>query len=102
MFVYLEVYDPMIPASLPENLRIADVEASIALYSGQKKVFESASVRANRFSAKREGAVPLWLQVPMSNIQPGKYKCQVNLIDELGRKFAFPRTELAVVSAGPL
>ncbi len=100
MFVYLEVYDPMIPASLPENFRVADVEASIALYSDQKKVFESASVRANRFSAKRDGAVPVWLQVPMSNIEPGKYKCQVNLIDELGRKFAFPRTELAVVGTG--
>lgn len=102
MFVYLEVYDPAIPASLPENFRVADVEASFALYSGEKKIFESAPVRANRLSTKRDGALPVWLQVPVSKIEPGKYKCQVNLIDELGRKFAFPRTELAIVGPGPL
>jgi len=39
VFVFLEVYDPTIPASLPENFRMADVEASLALYSGEKKVF---------------------------------------------------------------
>ena len=101
VFVFLEVYDPTIPASLPENFRMADVEASLALYSGEKKVFESPPVRASRLSTKREGVVPVWLQVPLLKIEPGKYKCQVNLIDEFGRKFAFPRTELAVVSAGP-
>ncbi|MGI8959484.1 MAG: hypothetical protein ACR2IV_06955 [Bryobacteraceae bacterium] len=101
MFVYLEVYDPAIPASLPENFRVADVEASLALYSDQQKIFESPPMRATRLSTKREGAVPVWLQVPIPKIEPGKYKCQVNLIDGLGRKFAFPRTELAVVGTGP-
>lgn len=101
MFVYLEVYDPAMPASLPENFRVADIEASFALYSGEKKIFESPPVRANRLSTKREGALPVWLQVPVSKIEPGNYKCQVNLIDELGRKFAFPRTELAVLGPGP-
>jgi hypothetical protein len=102
LFVYLEVYDPTIPASLPENFRVADVEASVALYSGEKKIFESAPVRANRLSTKREGALPVWLQLPISKIEPGNYKCQVNLIDELGRKFAFPRTQLAVLGPGAL
>jgi len=98
LFVYLEVYDPTVPASLPENFRVADVEASLALYSGAKKIFESAPVRASRMSANREGALPVWFQVPLSKIAEGKYECQVNLIDEFGRKFAFPRAELAVVS----
>jgi hypothetical protein len=102
MFLYVEVYDPAMPTSLPENFRVADVEASVALYSGEKKIFESAPVRANRLSTKREGALPVWLQVPVSKIEPGNYKCQVNLIDELGRKFAFPRTELAVLGLGPI
>jgi VWFA-related protein len=100
LFVYLEVYDPTIPASLPENFRVADVEASVALYSGEKKIFESAPVRANRLSTKREGTLPVSLQLAVSKIEPGNYKCQVNLIDELGRKFAFPRTELAVLGPG--
>jgi hypothetical protein len=97
MLVYVEVYDPTIPDFLPENFRRANVQASLALYKDNRKVFESAAVRANRLSETRAGTLPVWLQVPVSDIQPGKYDCQVNLIDQFGRKFAFPRTSLAVL-----
>ncbi|MGA8029060.1 MAG: VWA domain-containing protein, partial [Bryobacteraceae bacterium] len=96
MLVYVEVYDPAIPDSLPENFRRADVQASLALYRDKKKVFETAPVRANRLAEKRGGTLPVWLQVPMQ-MEPGEYQCQVNLIDEFGRKFAFPRTPLAIL-----
>lgn len=97
VLVYLEVYDPTIPASLPENFRRADVEASVALYQNKKKVFETDPIRANRMNDKRVGTLPIWLQVPASKLQLGQYECQINLIDEFGRKFAFPRTALAVL-----
>ncbi len=98
MLVYVEVYDPAIPDGLPGNFRRADVEASLALYRNGKKIFESPPVRANRLNEKRPNTVPVWLQFPVSRIQPGKYECQVNLIDEFGRKFAFPRSSLAVLA----
>lgn len=97
MIVYVEVYDPTIPDSLPENFRRADIEASLALYKDDKKVFETSPVRANRLNEKRNATLPVWLQVPVSKIEPGEYQCQINLIDEFGRKFAFPRTSLAVL-----
>ncbi|MBV9084493.1 MAG: VWA domain-containing protein, partial [Acidobacteriaceae bacterium] len=100
LLVYLEVYDPTIPASLPENFRRADVEASLALYQNNKKVFESQPIRANRLYEKRESTLPVWLQLPVADIGPGKYDCQVNVIDEFGRKFAFPRTAMAVLGTG--
>ncbi len=100
LLVYLEVYDPTIPQSLPENFRRADVEATLAFYQNNKKVFESQPVRANRLYEKRDGTLPVWLQVPVASVGPGKYDCQVNLIDEFGRKFAFPRTSMAVLGAG--
>jgi hypothetical protein len=100
MFVYVEVYDPTIPDFLPENFRRANVQASVALYRDNKKVFESPAARANRMNTQREGTLPVWLQVPVSSIQPGQYDCQVNLIDQFGRKFAFPRTSLAVLGSG--
>ncbi len=98
MLVYLEVYDPKIPDGMPQNFRRADVEASLALYRDKKKVFETPAVRANRLSEEREGTLPVWLQFPTSSIPPGRYDCQVNLIDEFGRKFAFPRTSVAFLS----
>ena len=99
VLVYLEVYDPTIPASLPENFRVADVEASLALYRNEKKVFESSPVRANRLAATRQGALPVRMTVPLTNIEPGRYDCQLNVIDEFGRKFAFPRSFVAVLPA---
>jgi hypothetical protein len=98
MLAYVEVYDPAIPDFMPQNFRRADVEASLALYQNNKKVFESAPVRANRLSESRDATLPVWLQLPVSKLSPGKYDCQVNLIDEFGRKFAFPRTPLAVLA----
>ncbi len=99
MLAYVEVYDPSIPTNLPANFRRADVEASVAFFQDKKKIFESAPVRANHLSESRDETVPVWLQVPISKLAPGKYDCQVNLIDEFGRKFAFPRSPLAVLSA---
>ena len=97
VLVYLEVYDPAIPDSLPENFRRADVEATVALYQNNKKVFETDPVRVSRLNDKRYSTLPVWLQVPAAKLQLGKYDCQINLIDEFGRKFAFPRTALAVL-----
>ena len=97
IIVYIEVYDPAVPPNLPANFRRADVEATLALYRNGRKVFETPPVQANRLNDTRIGALPVWLQVPVSKIGPGKYDCQVNLIDEFGRKFAFARTALAVL-----
>jgi len=46
----------------------------------------------------RSGTLPVWLQMSMAKIPPGTYDAQVNLIDEFGKKFAFPRTSLAVLN----
>ncbi|HEY1950322.1 MAG TPA: VWA domain-containing protein [Bryobacteraceae bacterium] len=97
LLIYAEVYDPTIPDYLPENFRRANIAASFAIYRGDKKVFETAAVRANRLAENRDGTLPVWLQLPVNSIEPGKYEGQLNLIDEFGRKFAFPRRSLAVL-----
>lgn len=98
MLVYAEVYDPAIPDFLPENFRRANVQASFALYSEGKKIFETAPARANRLSEKRENTVPVWMEVALAKVPPGKYTAQLNLIDQFGRKFAFPRTSVAILA----
>jgi VWFA-related protein len=98
MLVYVEVYDPDIPDFLPENFKRANISASLALYKDDKKIFESPAVRANRLAENRANTLPVWLQMSMAKIPPGTYDAQVNLIDEFGKKFAFPRTNLAVLN----
>jgi len=98
LMVYLELYDPATPPGATTNL--ASVAASLALYSGGRKVLETPATRVNRTDAKRQDTLPLHLQASLKGLQPGDYTCQVNVIDELGRKFAFPRSSLAVVQQG--
>lgn len=99
MVAYVEVYDPAIPDSLPDNFRRPDVEASIAVYQGDRKVLETPAARAATLDPQRPATLPVWLQLPVDKIPPGKYECQVNLIDQFGRKFAFPRSSFAVVGS---
>jgi VWFA-related protein len=99
MYVYLEVYDPTLPENMPANVRMTSVAADLALYQGDRKVLETQAVRVNRPDAKRESVIPLRLQASLKDQKPGKYMCQVNVIDELGRKFAFPRMPVVLVAA---
>ena len=99
LYVYLEVYDPAVPENLPQNFRPAAVAADLAIYQGNRKVLETQPVRVNRPDAKRPNTVPLRLQAALKDLKPGKYVCQVNLIDELGHKFAFPRTPVVLLPA---
>jgi VWFA-related protein len=99
LYVYLEIYDPTIPENLPQNFRATSVAADLALYDGENKVLETATVRVNRPDAKRNSTVPLRLQASLKDLKPGKYVCQVNVIDELGRKFAFPRMPIVLLPA---
>ncbi len=101
MLVYLEVYDPAAPDGGPENTQIAVVEARLALYRNNKKVFESQPVRAGRPLASRMAALPLRLNVPITNLSAGQYDCQLTVIDQFGHKFAFPRTTVAVMGGSP-
>jgi hypothetical protein len=98
LYAFLELYDPTVPENLPQNFKIASVASSLALYSGDTKVFETVPVQLRRFNARREGTMNLRFQTPLAKLKPGRYTCQVNVIDELGHKFAFPRIGLVVVS----
>lgn len=99
MLAYVEVYDPKIPDTLPENFRRPDVEASLSVYSANKKVRETPPSRATRVDAQRQSALPVWFELPLEKMAPGQYECQVTLIDEFGRKFAFPRASFAIVGS---
>jgi VWFA-related protein len=96
--VFLEVYDPTAPGDLPQNFRPTSVTANIALYAGDRKIMETAPVRVNRADPKRPAVVPLHMQAPLKELKPGQYICQVNVIDELGRKFAFPRAPVVLLA----
>jgi VWFA-related protein len=90
MYFYYEVYDPAETASAPA------VKTSLAFYRGKVKVFETQTVERTEIEAADRHAALFQLEVPADRFKPGLYTCQVNIIDEIAGRFAFPRLVLFV------
>jgi VWFA-related protein len=85
LLFYYEVYDPASADAAP------DVRTSLAFYRGKVKVFETPVVeRATIDDPSRKAAV-FKLEVPGGSLPAGLYTCQINIIDSISGKFAFPR-----------
>jgi VWFA-related protein len=94
MYIDFDVYDAA-PDPKNANARAIDVEMSLFNQKGDK-TFEVGPVKATELVATRPDAVPVRIQIPLKNVAPGRYVCQVNVIDEIGRKFAFPRASVVI------
>ena len=90
MYVYFEVYDPGVEAS-------PSVSAVLTVYRGKSKAFESAPMRVTKPKSGKQGPLAFEFQMPLANIPPGRYTCQVSVIDEQARKFGFARSPLVVM-----
>jgi len=54
-------------------------------------------VRLTALATNRPGVAPFSFQIPLAKIPAGQYVSQVNVIDETGRKFAFPRSSIVLL-----
>ena len=90
LYVYFEVYDPGTEAS-------PSVSAELMMFRGKSKAFESAPVRVTKPKSGRPNTLAFEFQMPLANIPPGRYTCQVSVIDEQARKFGFARAPLVVL-----
>jgi VWFA-related protein len=93
LYVYFEVYDP----ALDPDRGIPHVAATLALYRGETKVYESQPVRMLEMAPKAH-SIPFQMQVALAKMKPGNYTGQVNVIDQTGKKFAFSRASLVVLA----
>jgi VWFA-related protein len=94
LYVYLEIYDPTTATTGDAKPSVA---ATLSFYRGKTKSFESQPVRLDAFALKRAQTLPLELQASLAQLAPGRYTCQVNIVDENGRKFGFARTDIVVL-----
>jgi VWFA-related protein len=72
------------------------VLTSIEFMSGGVKVYETPLVEANAINTPERGAVAFQFDVPLTQLKPGTYVCQVNVIDDAGGSFSFPRMAMRV------
>ena len=107
LLLYYEVYDPARPA-VAESARGTDsargeankpgirLLSNVAFFQGKAKAYESSLVELTELNARERKAAVFQLDVPLTSLKPGFYTCQVNVIDDAGGHFLFPRLALLI------
>ena len=110
LFLLYEVYDPSrvkaatdaTPATAPGLGRRATgalhVLTSIEFLQNGSKVFETPVVEATTLNTPDRNAVAFTFDVPLTTLKPGIYIAQVNVIDDAGGTFSFPRLAMRIIS----
>ena len=94
MFVTFDVYDAKPD---PKDASLRHVKVSISLFNkAGAKAFEVGPLEMTQLAPTRPDTVPVKLQIPLKDLAPGEYRCQFNVVDEVGRKFAFPSSEVVI------
>jgi VWFA-related protein len=94
LYVNFDVYDALPD---PANTRNRRVKVSLSLFNKRSvKTFEVGPIEATQLAATRPEAVPVQIEIPLKDVTRGEYVCQIDVVDEVGRKFAFPRAPLIV------
>jgi VWFA-related protein len=95
LYFYYEVYDPARPADATDNAA-ARLLTNVAFYRGAVKAYETPLLEATQLNVPDRKATAFELDVPLAELKPGFYTCQVNVVDDVAGKFAFPRVALVV------
>lgn len=110
LYLLYEVYDPTgakLTRAAAETkgaatpARPMQLLTSIEFLHGTSKVFETPLVEATSLNIPSRNAVAFAFDVPLNQLKPGLYICQVNVIDDTGATFAFPRQAILIRPAPP-
>jgi hypothetical protein len=93
--VFLEAYHEN-PTSTP-TVGDPSLIAYVGLYRGRKTVFETAPKKAMPKTDSRLGTAPISFNIDLNGIAPGRYECQVSVLDPADDKVAFWVTPIVVV-----
>jgi hypothetical protein len=90
MYVYLQAYEQEAEARRP-------LVAFVSFYRAQKKAFESQPIQVSNGLDNRLKTTPLEFNIALNSLSPGKYDCQVTVLDPTGQKAAFWQAPVMVV-----
>ena len=82
MYVYLQAYEPTAETVQP-------LVAFVTFYKGQTKAFETPPLPVTDGMNNKLKTVPLKFSIALSKLPPGKYNCQVTVLDPKGQKANF-------------
>ena len=90
MYVYLEAYQPG-----AEKTRL--MVATVSFFRGSTKAFETAPLQVTDGLNAKSKAVPMRFSLPLGKLQPGRYTCQVSVIDPGAQRMAIWRSPMVLL-----
>jgi VWFA-related protein len=102
LYLYYEVYDPgkqngpSVPKSAEGDKAGIRLLTNVSFFQGQAKTYETQLVEARELNVPDRHAAVFQLDVPLTQLKPGFYTCQVNVIDDASGRFLFPRLAMLV------
>jgi VWFA-related protein len=84
LYVFLQAYERAATTTQP-------LVAFVSFYRGSEKVLETTPLAISEGLDPRSKAVPVRLSVPLADLAPGQYDCQVTVLEPTGQKVAFWR-----------
>jgi VWFA-related protein len=108
LYLLYEVYDPGRPAAKRPGQADKDLNAmppaarvftNVEFLSGDAIAFETPMVKAAETNVPGRDAIVFQFDLPLSKLKPGRYVCQVNVVDDAGGAYSFPRTAVIIRAA---
>jgi VWFA-related protein len=90
LYVFLQAYERGAASTQP-------LVAFVTFYRGDTKVFETAPLAIRDGLDLKSKAVPLRFSLPLESIAPGRYDCQITVLEPAGQKAAFWRAPIVVI-----
>src|SRR5271156_2189033 len=90
MYVYLQAYEQGVTAAQP-------LVAFVSFYHEQTKAFETQPMEMTSGLNTRLETMPFSFSIPLSQLPPGEYDCQISVLNPAGQKAAFWQAQVKVV-----
>jgi VWFA-related protein len=90
MYVYLQAYEQGVAAAQP-------LVAFVSFYHEQTKAFETQPMELTSGLNNRLQTMPFSFSIPLSQLPPGEYDCQISVLNPTGQKAAFWQAQVKVI-----
>jgi VWFA-related protein len=90
LYVFLQAYERGATNTLP-------MVAFVSFYQGQAKAFETAPLAVTQGLDAKSKAVPLRFSLSLDKLPPGRYDCQVTVLDPTGQKASFWQAPIVLI-----
>ena len=111
LYFYYEVYDPARSRNAPATIAsgrngtpgnhantvakdAVRLLSNVSFFKGDVKAYETSLTEVQEISVPNRHAAVFHLEVPLSELKPGFYTCQINVIDDAAGHFVFPRVSM--------